>query len=111
MTVHLSARIAWHMDGWNGHVCKDPAANTYCVGAQSFPGEAIKENRELPWETQHAGKHCAGLDDVPPCVYSINAFGDRPVTGFSDPPSWYPAEQRLTWEMPASTQGSVMFGK
>lgn len=103
MTVHLSARIAWHMDGWNGHVCKDPAANTYCVGAQSFPGEAIKENRELPWETQHAGKHCAGLDDVPPCVYSINAFGDRPVTGFSDPPSWYPAEQRLTWEMPAST--------
>jgi len=20
------------MDGWNGHVCRQPAANTYCVG-------------------------------------------------------------------------------
>lgn len=103
MTVHLSARVAWHMDGWNGHVCVEPASNTYCVGAHSFPGDAIREHRDLPWEAQHAGKHCAGLNDIPPCVYSINVFGDRPVTGFSDPPSWYPAEQRLTWQMPAST--------
>ncbi len=24
MTVHLSARLAWHMEGWNGRVCRDP---------------------------------------------------------------------------------------
>lgn len=103
MTVHLSARIAWHMDGWNGHVCRNPASNTYCVGAHSYPGDAIRETRDLPWEAEHAGRHCASLEGAPPCVYSINAFGDKPITGFSDPPSWYPAEQRLTWELPAST--------
>ncbi|HEX8081577.1 MAG TPA: AAA family ATPase [Jatrophihabitans sp.] len=103
MTNHLSARIAWHMDGWNGRVCQQPATNTYCVGAHSFPGEAIRESRDLPWEQSNAGRHCDGLDGIPPCVYSINAFGDSSITGFSDPPSWYPAEQRITWEMPAST--------
>ena len=32
MAVRISARLAWHMDGWNEHVCKNPAANTYCIG-------------------------------------------------------------------------------
>ena len=27
MTVHISARLAWHQDGWNGRICDDPAAN------------------------------------------------------------------------------------
>src|SRR2546421_2615032 len=75
MTVHLSARIAWHMDGWNGRVCQQPSANTYCVGSHSYPGDAIRDKRDLPWEVEHAGRHCADLDDIPPCVYSINAFG------------------------------------
>ena len=105
MTTHLSARVAWHLDGWNGSVCRQPALNTFCVGAHSYPGDAIKENRDLPWETAHAGEHCSGLDGIPPCVYSINAFGDRPVTGFSDPPDWYPADQRATWTMPPATVG------
>jgi hypothetical protein len=35
MTQHLTARLAWHDDGWNGHVCRNPAANTYCVGHYS----------------------------------------------------------------------------
>src|SRR6266487_506173 len=103
MTVHLSARIAWHMDGWNGRICQQPSANTYCVGLHSYPGDAIKDNRDLSWETTNAGRHCASLDGIPPCVYSINAFGDKAITGFSDPPSWYPADQRRTWEMPPST--------
>ena len=24
MTVHMSARLAWHIDGWNGHICNNP---------------------------------------------------------------------------------------
>ena len=24
MSVHISLRLAWHDDGWNGHVCKKP---------------------------------------------------------------------------------------
>lgn len=22
MAVHMSVRLAWHSDGWNGHICK-----------------------------------------------------------------------------------------
>ena len=49
MAVHLSARLAWHMDGWNGHVCRDPAANTFCVGQHSYPGDQIQVGRDLEW--------------------------------------------------------------
>lgn len=24
MAVHMSVRLAWHSDGWNGHICKKP---------------------------------------------------------------------------------------
>ena len=50
MTVHLSARLAWHMEGWNGHVCRDPASNTFCVGHYSYPGDQIRVSRNLDWE-------------------------------------------------------------
>lgn len=56
MTTHISARLAWHMDGWNGHICRNPAANTYCVGLASYPGHVIREHRDLEWEVQHHGR-------------------------------------------------------
>lgn len=37
MTTHITARIAWHDDGWNGRVCAKPEQNTYCVGLRSYP--------------------------------------------------------------------------
>lgn len=75
MTTHISARVAWHIDGWNGHVCKNPAVNTYCVGQYSYPGTLIAENRNLKWAQENAGRRCSQLDGIPPCSYSINAFG------------------------------------
>jgi len=24
MAMHMSLRLAWHSDGWNGHICKNP---------------------------------------------------------------------------------------
>ncbi len=91
------------MDGWNGRVCQSPSSNTFCVGNHSFPGDQIRVSRDLPWETDNAGKHCSELDGIPPCVYSINAFGKKAITGYSDPPSWYPADERRTWELPPYT--------
>lgn len=38
MAVHMSVRLAWHSDGWNGHICKKPCENVYCVGQHSYPG-------------------------------------------------------------------------
>lgn len=105
MTVHMSARLAWHMDGWNGHVCKTPGANTYCVGPHSYPGEMIAERRDLKLETKCAGKCCTKLKDtIPPCIYSINAFGAKQITGFADPPGFFKDNtSRKLWDLPPAT--------
>ena len=55
MAMHMSLRLAWHSDGWNGHICKKPCENVYCVGQHSYPGEMIAEQRDLDFETAHAG--------------------------------------------------------
>jgi len=75
MPVHISARVSWHNDGWNGCICSDPTANTYCVGAQSYPGQHIAEKRSLEWEIEHPARPGKYLDRIPPCCYSYNAFG------------------------------------
>lgn len=104
MTIHLSARVAWHMDGWNGHVCKNPKANTYCVGQFSYPGQMINERRDLDWEEAHQGSGCSGLDHVPPCVYSLNAFGREPIKGFADPPDFFKdGTLQRQWTIPPAT--------
>jgi exodeoxyribonuclease V alpha subunit len=89
MATHLSARLAWHMDGWNGHICRNPSSNRHCIGPHSFPGDEIKQRRDLAWETTVAGKPCSTIDGIPPCIYSINAFGADTLTGAKEGPREY----------------------
>ena len=104
MTVHITARVAWHMDGWNGHICRHPEANTYCVGPNSYPGQLIGEKRDLTWERAHAGLPCHKLDGIPPCIYSANAFGDHEVAAQASPPDFFRDETRpRLWQLPAAT--------
>lgn len=105
MTAHISARVAWHQDGWNGKVCKDPTANVYCVGRHSYPGELIREKRQLDYEKKNAGKCCSKLTgEVPPCMYSINAFGDKSFDIHSDPPVFFKdGAKRVSWTLKPST--------
>lgn len=104
MTTHVSARIAWHMNGWNGHICHNPSHNTYCVGRYSYPGEMIRERRDLLWEQANAGLGCADLDRIPPCIYSINAFGQNNLTSFADPPDFFRDDSRTRhWDLPPAT--------
>ena len=106
MAKHISLRLAWHDDGWNGHVCKNPKANTYCVGLQSYPGSLIKESRDLSWESQDdvAGCHCSMVDGIPPCSYSINAFGTGNVKGESSPPDFFKDDSKgVVFDIPAAT--------
>ena len=105
MTVHLSARLAWHMDGWNGRICRKPAANNFCIGQHSYPGDKIKSTRDLDWERSKAvaGKPCSSLNRIPPCIYSINAFGPDPLTACDDPPDFFKTGSRTSWELPAAT--------
>ena len=104
MGWHLTARLAWHGDGWNGHVCTEPQKNTYCIGAHSYPGDMIAEKRDLAWEQSCAGKACAGLGKTPPCIYSINAFGRDPLTAFADPPTFFNKQsKKREWALPPAT--------
>jgi len=91
MPTHLTARLAWHNDGWNGAICREPELNTYCVGAKSYPGDVIARERDLNVEKGCAG--CAGdaLPNgyVPPCCYSYNAFGVHEAAARSSPPDFF----------------------
>lgn len=79
-TKHLCLRLAWHDSAWNGRVCKSPADNVYCVGEHSLLSDRIRRRRDLEIECQSG---CAGcVPDMkqqngymPPCFWSINAFG------------------------------------
>lgn len=72
--MHITIRLAWHNNGWNGHICDKPERNTYCMGRHSYLGDYIKDARDLKWETKgHVkGKLCGNLHDrIPACGFSI----------------------------------------
>ena len=106
MVNHLTARLAWHDDGWNGRICERPECNTYCVGMHSFPGDVVAHERNLQNEKDNAGKSVSklGSEDLPPCTYSINAFGTDTIRGYSTPPHFFRGGAKKTeWEIPKST--------
>ena len=89
MTIHMSIRLAWHNDGWNGHICKKPCENVYCVGQHSYPGNLIAETRNINFETEHAGEACAKLPCCAACGLSVNAFGKDSIKVRIEPPSFW----------------------
>lgn len=104
--MHMSLRLAWHADGWNGRVCKNPQGNTYCVGSQSYPGEMIAEQRDVEWEAEEGvrGCHFSRLDRIPPCMYSANAFGDGSIMATADPPDFFRSGAKgIKFDLPPST--------
>ena len=89
MTTHMSIRLAWHSDGWNGHICKKPCENSYCVGQHSYPGNLIAGTRDIDFETAHAGEACAKLPCGAACGLSVNAFGKDSITVRINPPDFW----------------------
>lgn len=89
MAVHMSLRLAWHSDGWNGHICKKPCENVYCVGQNSYPGDLISKTRDLEFEKAHAGESCALHPCRAACGLSANAFGKETIQARVDTPSWW----------------------
>lgn len=89
MAAHMSIRLAWHSDGWNGHICKRPCENVYCVGQHSYPGTLVGETRDLEFEKKHAGESCALHPCRAACGLSVNAFGKESIQVKVDTPSWW----------------------
>ena len=73
--LHLSARISWHDDGWNGCVCQAPHLNSSCIVLES-----IRDSRDDRLEREHAGTAVSELGWLPPCSRDISAYSPRPVT-------------------------------
>ena len=105
-TIHFSARLTWHNDGWNGHTCKEPLKNIYCTGQYSYPGEMYNQKAEqLKEQNEYAGCNCAAIKakHIPPCCFSINAFGKETVEAQTNSPEWYKNVEVKKWDMPPST--------
>ncbi len=67
---HLSIRVAWHDNNWNGTVCRNPKANTYCQQlARIFEEKQVSENdlKNKKWNELPA-------DGLPPCKAEGGAF-------------------------------------
>lgn len=106
MSIHISARLVWHDSGWNGSICWDPKANSYCVGQHSFPGDTIAKHRALDWEGADdlRGRPICTLGRTPPCIMSVNAFGADGLEAFNAPPKWFRDQTDVKkWQLPPYT--------
>jgi len=69
---HLSIRVPWHDNGWDGTICQNPRENSACLCLG-----AIREDRKDDWEQAHRGKKLSDPDldeKLPPCVMERAAF-------------------------------------
>lgn len=78
MIQHLSIRVPWHDNGWNGTVCSYPQRNQACRVLKTI---AEDKNDEL--ECKCAGQSFNSLgEDIPSCLYSNGAFmSEEPIDG------------------------------
>ena len=75
---HVTARMAWHDNGWDGTVCREPAANSYCTGSHSLLSERLAREKVLSVESEKAGEKLDATfpEYLPPCFWSSCAFAD-----------------------------------
>jgi exodeoxyribonuclease V alpha subunit len=78
--MHLSVRMAWHDNNWNGKVCCNPEGNNYCTGAHSLLSGRIEKKKRTDIEQGLKDLYIKGNfepSSVPPCYWSINAFSNQ----------------------------------
>ena len=75
MAQHISVRVPWHDDGWNGYVCKEPSANMACLKLKN-----ILENRDDAFECSICGQCMVEQEEKLPCISEGGAFmSDQPL--------------------------------
>ena len=79
MTLHITARFAWHDNLWNGKICRDPSGNIYCRGNYSLLSSRIQRRINLEIEEKYKEKEFCDITGgyIPPCFWCINAFGEN----------------------------------
>ena len=69
MPQHLSIRVPWHDNGWNGTVCVDPSSNNSCLRLKN-----IYENRNDAKEDNICGQCMANNEEFLSCIGEGAAF-------------------------------------
>src|SRR5690606_31196966 len=71
MIRHLSIRVAWHDNKWNGSICKHPSQNAFCLNLPR-----IYQEKDDKTEEALANKHWGDLTDnqLPPCKAEGGSF-------------------------------------
>lgn len=69
MAQHISIRVPWHDNGWNGTVCKEPSLNNSCLRLSN-----IGENKQDKNETSLCGKCMQGIEEQLCCIGEGAAF-------------------------------------
>lgn len=73
---HISIRVPWHDDLWNGTVCRSPKNNPFCLCLKR-----IQSEKDVDKEEPFAGMHFADISEsnCPPCVKENAGFlSDKP---------------------------------
>ena len=62
---HISIRVPWHDNNWNGTVCNCPLENTFCMQLPRIAAEKDKNKEKII-----AGKDWSKLspEQMPPCL-------------------------------------------
>ncbi|KAB1160100.1 AAA family ATPase [Micromonospora sp. AMSO12t] len=112
---HLTVRVAWHDNAWNGSVCADPTGNPYCLDL-----DRIRIGRKDAEERMLALRPFAEIDHDrrPPCVAESGAFMnaepwirqfDHPYTKLRDTAATHGHLRRTPVKVPEYSTFAVPF--
>lgn len=96
--------MAWHDRGWDGRVCDNPMANSYCTGSHSLLSDRLAREKRTDCE-----RPCAPLDaDLPnyqpPCFWTSSSFAASPTKVVHRHPFLkYAAEKQIEEVLPAAS--------
>lgn len=104
MTWHVTTRMAWHDRGWDGRVCDDPVANTYCIGSHSLLSDRLAREKRIDCERPCAALDADLPDYQPPCFWTSSAFAPQPTrTLHRHPFGQYRDEKQIEETIPANS--------
>lgn len=106
---HVTFRVAWHDNKWDGSICKEPLKNRFCSGFHSLLSERLRKRKEKSLDKELALKGKQITEEyIPPCFWSVNLFGKKDLAIKHDNPA-DPGLTLIDEELPAQSMFSWPF--
>lgn len=99
---HITVRMAWHDNAWDGNICLNPSANSYCNASHSLLSDRIARDKNTELESEREGQSLDVLvpDYIPPCYWSSSAFSAKTKKAFHAHPFKNHRDKRVTEDLP-----------